>query len=109
MSGWRSVLDLRHGEHVETLVQLLLAEFVTDQTAVDDGLPDRLLLLQGLLGNGGRLLVSDRRVQGRDDGRRRLGEGPEVIGIGYQARDTPVGEQPRDVGEKGERFENVPG
>ena len=38
------VLDLRHGENVESLVEFGLAELVADQSAVDDRLTDRLLL-----------------------------------------------------------------
>src|SRR5688572_23241998 len=81
-------LDLRHRQHVEAAVQLLLGQLVTDQAAVDDRLPDGLALLEGLLGNLGGLLVADRRVQRRHDGRRGLGQLAQVLLVGDQAIDA---------------------
>ena len=50
-------------------------QLVADQAPVDDGLSNRLVLLEGLLRYGGGFLVADRRVQRSHDGRRRLGQG----------------------------------
>ncbi len=84
------VADLRHGQHVEAPIELLLGEFLADQAAIDDRLPNRLVALEGLLGHRGGLLVADRRVQRGHDRGRRLGQSAQSVLVGHQAVDAAL-------------------
>src|SRR5437764_747349 len=59
-----------HAEDVECLVELSFGELsVRDMTALDNDLADRLELLERLLRDRRRLLITQVGVERRDDGR----------------------------------------
>ncbi|OEI69339.1 ribosomal protein S5 [Curtobacterium sp. ER1/6] len=97
---------MRHAQHVEGAVELLLGDLAAlDVAEGDDGLADGDALGDGVLRHLGGGLVPDHPVERGHDRRRRLGERAGPLEVRLEPVDRLVGEDARAVREQADRLE----
>ena len=96
-TAWGLLLGAGHLVRADPLIELL----VRQQTQLDRALSERGALLVCALGNLGRIVVSDVRIERGHQHQRVLKMAPDGIDIGLQAHYATVGEGATGVGAEG--------